>query len=137
MQLGNLETTAEPGSATSNSGSGSQGWGWAAPPAWIQECLVAAFAKGKGKGKKGGGGGSPFRPASGVKGGGKGGAGGGKGGAGGGGKGGFTGTCYFCGEPGHRRSECAKYTAHLKGGGASPDSLNQVGWEYGAGGLLE
>merc|ERR1739836_265979 len=74
-----------------------------------------AFGKGKGKGKRGGGAGPPFRPASGAK---------------GGGKGGFTGTCFYCGEPGHRRSECAKYTAHLKGGGgAHPGALNQVSEE--------
>ena len=98
-----------------------------------------AFAKGKGKGRKGGGGGPPFRPASGVKGGGKGGAGGGKGGAGGGGKGGFTGNCFHCGKPGHRRSECAEYTAHLRGGGAHPGYLNQVGFYggYGASGIPE
>ena len=98
---------------------------------------MAAFHKGKGKGRRGGGGGPPFRPALGAKGGGKGGAGGGKGGAGGGGKGGFTGTCFYCGEAGHRRSECAKYTAHLKGGGgATSTSLNQVGY-YGTSGLYE
>ena len=79
--------------------------------------------------------GCPPRPATGARGGGKGGTGGGKGGPGGGGKGAVTGSCFHCGKPGHRRSECPEYTAFLKGGGARAGALNQVtaGW----GGELE
>ena len=93
---------------------------------------LGAFAKGKGKGNQGGGVNQPFSPPTGLRGGGKGGTGGGKGGPGGGGKGGYSGTCWHCHEPGHRRQECPKYTAFPKAqgkGGGSPGYLNQVGSE--------
>ena len=139
MQVGNLGAAA--GAAQpSPAWMASQPDPWTAvqelqQQAWEMQQYLGAFAKGKGKGKKGGGGNLPFLPPTGARGGGKGGAGGGKGGAGGGGKGGFGGNCFHCGEPGHKRSECAKYTAFLqaKGGGSGPGSLNQMGTDGGSG----
>ena len=86
------------------------------------QALEAVMHKGKGKG---GAGAAPFRPPSGIKGGGKGSGGdAGKGGAGGGQ------TCWHCGKPGHRRQDCPTFTAHLqaqgKGRGAGT-RLNDLG----------
>ena len=105
--------------------------------------LEAVFQKGKGKGGGGGAGGAggqPFRPPTGANGGGKGAGGaGGKGGqqglgagGAGGGKGGQQGpACWFCNKPGHRRSECPLFTAHLqakgKGRGSGDQVLNDLG----------
>ncbi len=101
----------------------------------LEPLLQQLFTKGKGKG---GPSSAPFRPPSGLKGGGKGaGADGSKGGGGGGAAGGGP-ACWHCGKTGHRRSECPTYNAWLrsqgKGRNGPPRTLNELGGDSTAAG---
>ena len=103
------------------------------------QALEQLFSKGEGKGSPGS---APFRPPSGYKGGGKGGkAKVGKGAPGAIGAPGAGAGCWHCGKPGHRRSECAAFTAHLQaqgkgqGAGLASRALNEFGEDAPSGAM--